>query len=54
MSALADGVALALAGQKTPQQALDDVAAKWNDILNQIGKDKVKTAYANVLKLENS
>ena len=54
MGAIADGVALALAGQKTPQQALDEVAAKWVEILNTIGKDKVKAAYQNVIKLENS
>jgi multiple sugar transport system substrate-binding protein len=54
MGAVADGVALALAGQKTPQQALDEVAAKWVEILNTIGKDKVKAAYQNVIKLENS
>jgi multiple sugar transport system substrate-binding protein len=54
MGAIADGVALALAGQKTPQAALDEVAAKWVEILNTIGKDKVKAAYQNVIKLENS
>lgn len=54
MGAIADGVALALAGQKTPQAALDEVAEKWVEILNTIGKDKVKAAYQNVIKLENS
>ncbi len=54
MSALADGVAQALAGQATPQAALDAVAAKWKDIEQQIGVDKIKAAYQNVLKLENS
>jgi multiple sugar transport system substrate-binding protein len=54
MGAIADGVALALAGQKTPKAALDEVAAKWVEILNTIGKDKVKAAYQNVIKLENS
>jgi multiple sugar transport system substrate-binding protein len=54
MGAIADGVALALAGQKTPQAAMDEVAAKWVEILNTIGKDKVKAAYQNVIKLENS
>lgn len=54
MGALADGVAKALAGQQTPQAALDDVAKKWNDILAQIGKANVKKAYQNVIKLENA
>lgn len=54
MGAIADGVALALAGQKTPQDALDGVAAKWVEILNTIGKDKIKAAYKNVIALENS
>jgi multiple sugar transport system substrate-binding protein len=54
MGAIADGVALALAGQKTPKAALDEVAEKWVEILNTIGKDKVKAAYQNVIKLENS
>ncbi len=54
MAALADGVALALAGSKTPQAALDGVAKKWVDILNQLGKAKVKAAYQNIIKLENS
>lgn len=53
MSTLANGVAEAMAGQKTPQQALDDVAAQWTGIVDRIGVDKVRAAYANVVALED-
>jgi multiple sugar transport system substrate-binding protein len=53
MSTLANGVSQAMAGQKTPQQALDDVAKQWTDIVNKIGKDKVRDAYAKVVALED-
>ena len=54
MSSLATGVSAALAGQKAPQQALDDVAKEWTDITTQVGKDKVQQAYRNVVKLEDN
>jgi multiple sugar transport system substrate-binding protein len=54
MQSLADGVALALAGTKSPKAALDAVAKEWVKIVNQNGKKKVQDAYANVIKLENS
>jgi len=54
MSSLANGVADAIAGQKTPQQALDGVAKEWTDITNQVGKDKVQQAYEDVVKLEDN
>ena len=54
MTALADGVAVALAGQKSPQEALDEVAKKWEQIVQDIGEDKVKEAYQPVIALENS
>ena len=54
MSSLAAGVASALAGQKSSQQALDDVAKEWTDITTQVGKDKVQAAYRNVVKLEDN
>ena len=54
MAALADGVALALAGQKDPQTALDEVAAKWEQIVQDIGEDRIKEAYQAVIELENS
>lgn len=53
MSTLANGVAEAMAGQKTPQEALDGVAAQWTEIVNKIGPDKVRAAYANVVALED-
>lgn len=53
MSSLANGVSQAMAGQKTPQQALDEVAKQWNDILDKVGKDKVRDAYAKVVALED-
>jgi multiple sugar transport system substrate-binding protein len=53
MSSMANGVAEAMAGQKTPQQALDDVAKQWTEIVDKIGKDKVRAAYANVVALED-
>jgi multiple sugar transport system substrate-binding protein len=54
MSALANGVAAALAGQKAPQRALDEVAEEWAKITEQIGKDKVQSAYRNVVALEDN
>ena len=54
MSSLATGVAAALAGQKPPQQALDEVAKEWTDITNQVGKEKVQEAYRSVVKLEDN
>ncbi|MFA5914378.1 MAG: hypothetical protein WC830_12555 [Burkholderiales bacterium] len=54
MTSMAAGVAEAMAGQKTPQQALDGVAKEWNQIVARIGKDKVREAYANVVALEDN
>ena len=42
-----------MAGQKTPQAALDGVAQQWTDIVNKIGVDKVRSAYKNVVTLED-
>jgi len=54
MSTLATGVSEAMAGQETAQQALDGVARQWTQIVNRIGKDKVRAAYANVVALEDN
>ena len=54
MSSLAAGVSKALAGQETPQKALDGVAAEWRQIVDRIGKDKVRDAYKNVVALEDN
>ncbi|MFK3965913.1 ABC transporter substrate-binding protein [Ensifer adhaerens] len=53
MSTLANGVAEAMAGQKSPQEALDGVAAQWTEIVAKVGADKVRAAYANVVELED-
>lgn len=53
MSSLAAGVARAQSGEATAQEALDGVAAEWTAIVDRIGKDKVKAAYANVVALED-
>ncbi len=53
MSSLANGVAEAMAGQKNAQEALDGVAAQWSEIIDKIGTEKVRDAYANVVALED-
>jgi multiple sugar transport system substrate-binding protein len=53
-SAMANGVAEALAGQKSPQQALDDVAVEWEAIIERIGRDKIAEAYQSVIRLEDN
>jgi multiple sugar transport system substrate-binding protein len=53
MSTMANGVAEAMAGQKSPQEALDGVAKQWTEIVDKIGKDKVRDAYAKVVALED-
>ncbi|WP_294643553.1 extracellular solute-binding protein [uncultured Aureimonas sp.] len=53
MSTLANGVAEAMAGQRSPQEALDGVAAQWKEIVDRIGPDRVREAYANVVALED-
>lgn len=54
MTSMAAGVADALAGQKSPQAALDGVAAEWRQIVERIGVDKVREAYATVVALEDN
>jgi multiple sugar transport system substrate-binding protein len=54
MSSLAAGVSKALAGQETPQKALDGVAVEWQQIVDRIGKEKVQDAYKNVVALEDN
>lgn len=53
MTSMATGVASAMAGEKSAQEALDQVAAEWSDIVDRIGVDKVREAYANVVALED-
>jgi multiple sugar transport system substrate-binding protein len=54
MSSMANGVAEAMAGQKTAQEALDGVAEEWSDIVDRIGADRLREAYANVVRLEDN
>ncbi|WP_113700805.1 extracellular solute-binding protein [Nonomuraea lactucae] len=54
MSSLANGVAAALSGQKPAKQALDEVAAEWTAITERVGVEKVRTAYRNVVSLEDN
>ena len=54
MSSMANGVAEAMAGQKSAQEALDGVAKEWAEITDRIGKDRLREAYANVVKLEDN
>ena len=44
----------ALAGQETPQKALDGVAEEWRQIVERMGKDNVRDAYRNVVALEDN
>ena len=53
-SSMAAGVAKALAGQETPQKALDGVAEEWRQIVDRIGKERVRDAYKNVVALEDN
>lgn len=53
-TAMAFGVAEALAGEKTPQEALDGVAAEWELIIERIGKDVIAEAYQSVIQLEDN
>ena len=54
MTSMAAGVADALAGQKTPQAALDGVAEEWRQIVARTGVDAVRDAYATVVALEDN
>ena len=53
-SAVAVGTSKAFAGQLSPQEALDEVAAEWNKILDRVGKDVVREASAVGVKLEDN
>jgi multiple sugar transport system substrate-binding protein len=53
-SALATGTAKALAGQLSPQAALDEVYAEWVAILERVGADNVRDAYAVGVKMEDN
>ena len=46
--------AKALAGQLSPQAALDEAAKQWEDILNRVGKDNVRAAYSVGVAMEDN
>ncbi|MEM7537684.1 MAG: ABC transporter substrate-binding protein [Chloroflexota bacterium] len=54
MTSLAMGAAKAMSGEADPQTALDEVAAEWETITDAIGRDAQRTAYENVVKLEDN
>ena len=54
MTSMAAGVSEALAGQKSAKEALDGVAKEWRRIVDRIGKDTVRAAYAKVVALEDN
>ena len=49
-----DAKAKALAGQLSPQEALDEVATEWKKIVKRIGADTVREAYAIGVALEDA
>ena len=51
---IAAGVAKAMAGEMSAQDALDEVAAEWVRITDRIGVDVVRDAYKNVVALEDN
>ena len=51
---MATAAAKALAGQLSPQAALDEAAKQWEDILNRVGKDNVRKAYAVGVAMEDN
>ena len=53
-SAVATGTSKALAGQLSPQEALDEVAAEWKKIIARVGEDKLREAYAVGVALEDN
>ena len=53
-SAVATVTSKALAGQLSPQEALDEVAAEWTKIVKRIGADTIREAYAIGVALEDA
>ena len=49
-AALATAAAKALAGQLSPQAALDEAAKQWEDILNRVGKDNRSEEHTSELQ----
>ena len=53
-SAVATGTSKALAGQLSPQEALDEVAKEWEAIVKRVGKSAVQEDYAVGVKMEDN
>jgi multiple sugar transport system substrate-binding protein len=47
-------VAKALAGEAKPQEAMDEAAAKWEEITDRLGRDSQKKAYVESMTLAKS
>ncbi|MDM8537382.1 extracellular solute-binding protein, partial [Desulfobacterales bacterium HSG17] len=54
MNALNTGVARALTGRATAQEALDGVAREWEKLNKRVGIDKQREVYANLVRLEDN
>lgn len=52
LDALDAGVTAALAGQSSPQEALDEVAEQWDQITERLGRDEQLKLYQTSLGLE--
>jgi len=54
MRKLQIGVARALKGKNTPQEALNSVAKEWEKITEKMGRDNQRLMYAEIVKMENN
>jgi len=54
MRKLQIGVARALMGKNTPQEALNSVAKEWEMITERMGRDNQRLMYAEIVKMENN
>ncbi len=53
MYALSVGIYRALTGRDRPQNALDEVARRWEQITESVGRSKQREAYAHAVAFEN-
>ncbi len=53
MQVLSIGVFRALSKREPPQEALDEVARRWEIITERVGRDKQRKAYAHIVKFED-
>jgi multiple sugar transport system substrate-binding protein len=52
LAALDDAVAAAVSGKKSPEAALSEAAAKWQEITKRLGVDRQRNAYRHSMGLE--